>query len=224
MPDFLQKVGPEQNQHRHFLHAKRAHRNWSRRLLCIFAAVALVGLATFMHGSASVAALSETQRGRISQNCGSIQQSLRQLQVADSRTRVYLGSIYETVLSDYLTPLATRVANNNLSLNTFGASLITQQSDFSVSRSSFSSTYISYQRALEELVDYDCRTDPDGFYEKLEAVREQRADLAALVAQIRAKLTTHQTTVQSLRNQLSADEAVDDESDNADTASTEGTE
>lgn len=154
----------------------------------------------------SAAALSETQRGVISQNCGSIRQSLKQLQVADSRTRVYLGSIYETMLSDYLDPLATRINNNNLSLTDNGASLLTQESDFTVSRNSFSSTYVAYQRALEELADYDCLSDPDGFYEQLESVREQRADLAALVAQMRTKVDTHVETVQALVNQLSTEE------------------
>ena len=152
-------------------------------------------------------ALSETQRGVISQNCGSIQQSLRQLQVADSRTRVYLGSIYEVILSDYMSPLATRVANNNLSLNTHGADLITQQSDFAVSRSSFSTSYIEYQRALEGLVAFDCRMDPDGFYARLESVREQRADLAALVAQMRTKLEAHVDSVQALSDDLEQETA-----------------
>lgn len=159
---------------------------------------------TLMRVQAAVA-LSETQRGIISQNCGSIQQSLRQLQVADSRTRVYLGSIYETILSDFMTPLATRVASNGLSLEGYGADLVTQQSDFSVSRSSFSTSYIEYQRALEGLVNYNCQTDPDGFYERLETVREQRADLAALVAQIRTKLDTHKQTVRSFGDKLGED-------------------
>ena len=154
-------------------------------------------------------ALSETERGRISQNCGSIQQSLRQLQVADSRTRVYLGSIYEVILSDFMSPLATRIANNGLSVSESGSDLIMQESDFSVSRSSFSSSYIDYQRALEGLVNYDCRMDPDGFYERLESVREQRADLAALVAQMRAKLDAHLASVHGLSQDLT-EEASDD--------------
>lgn len=156
-------------------------------------------------------ALSETQRGAISQNCGSLQQSLKQLQVSDSRTRVYLGSIYETIISDYMLPLSIRIAASNWSLDTNGVKLSTQHSDFSVSRSSFSATYIKYQRSLEELVSFDCLTDPDGFYEKLENVREERADLAALVAQMRAKLETHQETVKSLAENLETEEAEDGE-------------
>ena len=158
------------------------------KIVMVLAAVCVLALpvVTFMRTQTAVA-LSEAQRGIISQNCGSIQQSLRQLQVADSRTRVYLGSIYETILSDFMTPLATRVASNGLSLE---------------GRGSFSTSYIEYQRALEGLVNYNCQTDPDGFYERLEAVREQRADLAALVAQIRTKLDTHKQTVRSFSEEL----------------------
>lgn len=173
------------------------------KIVMVLAVVCVLALpvVTFMRTQTAVA-LSEAQRGIISQNCGSIQQSLRQLQVADSRTRVYLGSIYETILSDFMTPLATRVASNGLSLEGYGADLVTQQSDFSVSRGSFSTSYIEYQRALEGLVNYNCQTDPDGFYERLETVREQRADLAALVAQIRTKLDTHKQTVRSFSEEL----------------------
>ena len=92
------------------------------KIVMVLAAVCVLALpvVTFMRAQTAIA-LSESQRGIISQNCGSIQQSLRQLQVADSRTRVYLGSIYETILSDFMTPLATRVASNGLSLEGYGA-------------------------------------------------------------------------------------------------------
>lgn len=168
-------------------------------LLSLVGAGATPFISGIFTGPAS--ALNETQRGLISQNCGSIRQSLKQLQVSDSRTRVYLGSIYETILSDYMAPLVTSINNNNLISNTTSA-IITQQSDFSVSRSNFSSTYIEYQRTLESLVNYDCMSDPDGFYEKLESAREQRADLEAIVAQMRTKLDTHISTIKTLINEL----------------------
>ena len=118
--------------------------------------------------------LSEEKRGLISQNCGTIRQSLKNLQRSDSRARTYFGAIYETVSSEYLTPLNIRLVKDDMS----SVSLINAQSKLADLRTKFSDNFINYSKSLEELIAHDCRLDPDGFYDKLVSTRKKREKVA----------------------------------------------
>ena len=58
--------------------------------------------------------LNDLERGNISAGCASIQVRLRNLQKNDSKTRVLLGTNYQTLLTNYLSPLNVRLIKNNL--------------------------------------------------------------------------------------------------------------
>ena len=62
-----------------------------------------------------VQAISEAQENAIVEHCSAIRSSLKDLQRADSRTRVYLGSYYDEILTNFITPLNMRLVENNLS-------------------------------------------------------------------------------------------------------------
>lgn len=143
-------------------------------------------------------ALTDEQRGTISQNCGTIHQSLHQLQRVDSRTRVYLGTSYETILSSFMTPLVTRLDKNG----TPSDSLTATATEFTTTRGDFAQTFTEYQKSLEELVNYDCQSDPDGFYAKLQATRSERANLNQITIQLRALITQQVTNVKQLGESL----------------------
>ena len=59
---------------------------------------------------------------------------------------------------------------NNLSTTAF----INNQNSYVTIRQNFVIDFIEYQKALENLVAMDCKTEPVEFYEKLESVRGKR--------------------------------------------------
>ena len=144
------------------------------------------------------AALSDEQSGAISQNCASIRNALKTLQKNDSRLRVLLGTTYQNILSNYISPLNVRLARNN----TPSAVLSDSQVNLVSLRDSFSQKFIKYSQDLEELIAADCKNNPEDFYAKLERARASRAELSANVKTISDALTEHAHAVEALRSSL----------------------
>ncbi len=148
----------------------------------------LLGLAAMVSVfGAPVYAISEAQTADIKERCDAIIIDLKNVQHADSRARVYLGRYYETILSKYITPLNIRLVENNLS----DSQLIANQDNFTKARNTFIIDYIEYQRALEELVGMDCKTEPAKFYDGLVKARKKRKVVASDVTQLK-KLANEQ--------------------------------
>lgn len=174
------------------------------RALVLAVTVATFGLALPAHaeettGETAKSALSEERRGSISQNCGTIRQSLKRLQYSDSRARTYFGAIYETVASKYITPLNVRLVKNDLS----SSSLISLQSKIASARSDFSADFIDYSKSLEELISLDCRLEPDDFYAHLRTTREKRAKVAEDMTVLNDLLVSSVKTAEKLKGDLS---------------------
>ncbi|MBR3180988.1 hypothetical protein IKF63_02835 [Candidatus Saccharibacteria bacterium] len=142
--------------------------------------------------------LSEEKRGLISQNCGTIRQSLKNLQRADSRARIYFGSIYETVSSKYVTPLNLRLVKNNIS----SVPMINLQTSLANSRSKFSADFIDYSKSLEELIVLDCRLNPDSFYEKLLETRKKREFVASDMKTLNELLTSSFDSAEKIKEKI----------------------
>lgn len=143
-------------------------------------------------------AVSEGQKMAISENCDKIKETLRTVQHQDSRTRVYLGRYYETVLSKYITPLNVRLVENNM----FDSGLMDNQDSFSRTRNSFIIDFIEYQKGLEDLVATDCRVEPEIFYNKLVKVRERRKVVESDTVVLKELIMTQLNLVKGLREQL----------------------
>ena len=139
------------------------------RVVAITMAITTVCVATTRLATAT--ALTEAQRGAISQNCATIKQSLEQLQHSDSRTRTYLGATYETIANKFIVPLNLRLVKNNL------PTFPDIQSNFTNEQTKFKDAYTDYMKSLGELIATDCKTDPEGFYGKLETTRGKRETL-----------------------------------------------
>lgn len=140
--------------------------------------------------------LSDAQRGAISQNCFTIKQSLTQLQKVDSRTRTYLGTTYETILTRFIVPLNLRLVKNNR------PSLPNIQSDFTAEQVKFRESYTEYMRELESLISVDCSVHPDDFYQRLETVRDKRSTLRASTIRLAELADAQYYAVSDLRNSL----------------------
>ena len=145
-----------------------------------------------------VSAISDKQKSVISEHCDAMKDDLRSAQKIDSRTRVYLGGYYETILTKYITPLNVRLVENNLST----ASLVENQNKFAEAKTSFVNDFISYQQDLEALVNTNCKSNPEEFYDKLVKVRQKRKTVEQETAKIRNLLTNHIKLVTGLKEKM----------------------
>ena len=142
--------------------------------------------------------LSDAQSGAISQHCASIKQSLRTLQRTDARTRSYLGSAYERAISDFITPLDLRLIN----VSQPNAGLTELHSKILSAREDFVRQYTIYSQSLEELINSDCQSSPNSFYDRLIETREKRVTLSKTTDSLRRLLAEHLSTVKKLDSSL----------------------
>lgn len=142
--------------------------------------------------------LTEAQSAKISSNCSTIRQNLKNLQRTDSHARTYFGAIYETVFTKYLKPMNLRLVHNDLS----SSSLLEAQTTIASTRSRFSEDFISYSKSLEELIVIDCHLEPGTFYKKLQETREKRAKVAADIKTLNQLLTSSVKSVEALKGTL----------------------
>lgn len=145
-----------------------------------------------------VGAISEAQESAIKDHCESIRDDLKKLQRADSRTRVYLGGYYETILSKFVMPLNVRLVENNLST----ASFVENQNKFADARTAFATDFITYQQELEELITIDCKREPGRFYDKLQKTRQKRKIVEQGTQKIRNLISEHTKLVDKLKGNL----------------------
>lgn len=145
-----------------------------------------------------VEAISVVQKDAIVNRCETIREELRDLQHVDSRTRVYLGRYYETILTKFITPLNVRLTENMLSTDSF----VNNQNGFVKARTNFTIDFIEYQKGLEDLVAINCKTEPEKFYEKLVAVREKRQIVASDTVKMKKLVNEQITLVTALKEKL----------------------
>ncbi len=153
----------------------------------------LAGIFALTASISPASALSALQQGAISQHCGTITQSLSTLRRADSQTRIYLGSYYESLLKKFIIPLNIRLTKTNP--DTY---LMDLQNRFTDTRNNFSQQFIKYSQKLDELIAVDCRTNPASFYRSLGHVRAERQKLAEITAIMSGIIDEHIIAVQNL--------------------------
>ena len=142
--------------------------------------------------------ITDEQKTTIVDHCDAIKNDLKLLQRTDSRTRVYLGRYYETILVNFITPLNLRLVENNIS----NTKLLDNQTNFATRRTNFVNDYIVYQQVLEELVNIDCKNEPVKFYEKLVVAREKRNLVNKDVSKLKGLADEQVKLVEELKNGL----------------------
>ena len=164
-------------------------------LFCVFCTCSLNAFAE-EGGEAQEVSLTDAQKNTIVDHCDTIKDSLKSLQRVDSRTRVYLGRYYETILTNFITPLNLRLVENNIS----NSKLLDNQTNFAAKRTNFVNDFIVYQQTLEEVLNTDCKREPVRFYEKILVAREKRKRVNKDVTVLK-KLTDEQVKlVEALKN------------------------
>ena len=142
--------------------------------------------------------LTDEQIGNIATNCPSIKESLKRVQNSDRNTRVSIGRTYQSILTNFITPLNVRLVKNNRS----DSELNNIQSKFSDARDAFTHDYVSYSQDLEALIAIDCKATPVDFYHQLEKTRSSRQKIASDISSINFIISDHVKAVTDLRNSL----------------------
>lgn len=175
------------------------NKNMKKRYVSFYC-IMLVVFCQVLMGLAGVEAkaMTDEQRSALVLHCDAIHDSLKVLQRNDSRTRVYLGRYYETILNKLITPLNVRLVENSLSTN----ALIDNQNNFAKTRTNFIIDYIEYQKDLENLVTLDCRVEPEKFYELLVQTRTKRKIVAEDTKRLRALAASNLELVGEMRKKL----------------------
>lgn len=179
-------------------------------LVALFLTFLFASHSTQIVTAAEVPPLDEAQRGAISQHCATTKQALRTLQRTDARSRSYLGSVYENLLSDFIAPLNLLLINSNQP----NTNLTTIHSEIIETRKTFIAEYTTYSQYLEDLLAIDCQSHPDEFYKQLVETREKRAALSTTTTHLRNLFSEHITAVKRLRSSLIPQEGANSESQN----------
>ena len=158
----------------------------------------IITLMLFCQPTVGVSAISGAQKKAIVDNCSAIKESLKNTQRADVRARVYFGGRFETVLTQFITPLNVKLVEKNIT----NLGLIGNQSNFVAAKTSFADDFVKYQQALEELIGIDCKSEPVGFYEKLVATRERRARMVQDIARVKRLISENIKLVTGLKEGL----------------------
>lgn len=181
-----------------------------KKVTTIFTIPVFVGIVSILSSifftTSFVSAISEPQSDAIIHNCASIKQSLRTLQRTDARSRSYLGSAYETILSDFIAPLNLLLTSSNQP----NINLTTVHSNVVDTRKAFISEYTAYSQALEGLIATDCYGHPEDFYNKLQDTKRKRATLSSTTTTLRNLLSEYLTDVRKLKNNLGAKDGATD--------------
>ena len=147
---------------------------------------------------AAANALTDDQKNTISDNCDSIKTILHNIQHEDSRARVYLGASYETIRSKYMVPLNHRLVDNGIP----APELVSNQASYTAAQDNFKDDFIEYQKSLDELINLDCKANPEGFYQTLTTVREKRQTMVQDINKLDELIEKHFSLVRELKGNL----------------------
>lgn len=123
----------------------------------------------------------EEQISKVASGCADIKKHLTKLHSTDALKRVNLGQIYESISSDMMAKLNTRIVMNKLN----GSELVSSAADFSENMKYFRENYKIYEQELKKLQDMDCASNGREFYLQLEKVRYQRKELNYNVSKLK---------------------------------------
>ena len=146
--------------------------------------------------------LSEEKIENIETDCASIKRTLKSVQNTDRNTRVSLGRSFQTILSDFITPLNVRLVKNN----DFNSTLADIQNEFAEAREDFNHKYIEYSQELETLISTECENNAKDFYSKLESTRNKRASVIESAKKLQGIVDKHVKSVEELRDSYKKDE------------------
>jgi len=159
----------------------------------IFASLIIIASGILCANFASAKELDDEGRNHISQNCAAAQSNLQRLGSSDTTTRINRGRDYDQALKLFFT-MNTRVASNNIT----EPKLAEITKEFENELSFFRDNYNSYNEQLRNTIDFGCVSEPQEFYELLEASRSRRTILNANVTKLNKLIEDYQQAIKDL--------------------------
>ena len=174
-----------------------------RQKIVVFVIATILGgisfsMPTFADNEANPGENSSYKFENIAMDCDSIKQTEKRIQNIDKNARVSMGRSYQSILTNFITPLNVRIIKNNQK----NVELTDIQSDFVSARETFNANYISYSQDFEELLKLDCKAEPESFYAQLVKTREKRAEVAAAAKKVRLVIDSHIEAVKNFKETL----------------------
>lgn len=153
------------------------------KLRLLVVAIALFGMALFLHPSAKAAEMTITPEKieLIKARCTENLATLNRLHKTDAFLRTDRGNLYRTISDKLMVPLNRRIASTQLD----GGALLTITADYNREYNRFYDAYIEYDNAVSKILEIDCNQEPVAFYTALVEAREKRSELSSINQSIR---------------------------------------
>lgn len=155
-------------------------------------------IVVFSSSTTNAIELDENRIGAISQNCSIIRERLRRIESAGAKSRVYLGTQYESIYSGLMSNFSLRLMRNGIA----NQDIANQQVAFGSAREKFRNDFISYSQELKTLISMDCRNEPEKFYQQLERTRTKRAEITNSINHLNDIIAEHRRSILDIRNGL----------------------
>lgn len=169
-----------------------------RKKLFIFGLIVILSLSFIPLTTSADSIVSNEKIENIEADCDSIKTTLKRIQNADRNTRVSIGRSFQSILTDFITPLNVRLVKNNA----FNSELADIQNNYANAREDFNRDYISYSQEFETLLSINCKEEPEHFYDQLEKTREKRNVVSESVKRLQSIVDEHVKAVETLRDNL----------------------
>lgn len=153
-----------------------------------------------INATAEQVELDDAKKDIITQNCVTSQVNLQRIQYNDTATRVNRGQAYEALLSQLMTPLNSRTANNGLSGEAAQLTQITNS--YQQALRNFKKHYEQYDDAIKGAIKIRCQNKPQEFYNYLKEAQRLRASISQDVAFLDQKIEEYRKIVDDLKNKI----------------------
>lgn len=170
----------------------------------ILSVLALVVLSSpFVYADNTSTDLSDNQISLIKANCLGVESTLNRIHANDALSRVHLGQEYETISTNFMAPMNSRVALAKLD----GVALTKTTVEFNAKLSEFRSLYQQYEQTMFRAIQMKCVDQPASFYATLTQAQSDRVAVQLSVKQLADLVTQYQQQVSDVRTQaLSPDQ------------------
>lgn len=163
-------------------------------ILCLVF-VGLFGVLSFNSVNAQSTTLTQNQYELITGNCTALKSTLNQLHSNDALLRINAGQTYESILAKLMRRFNERVAYSNMN----GDELEVVASNFELTLNTFRNNYVTYERQLSLIMDIDCMTEPQVFYDALMLAREYRNQLHDNVLGLNQAMSQYSITLDKFK-------------------------
>lgn len=139
-------------------------------ILALFFSVAASGVFLWQARAQETTPMTEAHIARIRANCVEAQSTLGQLHASDALLRVNRGRLYESISTQLMVPLNSRISISQLD----GVKLVAISTTYESQLASFRSNYKLYEEAMSQTLRINCTNEPVAFYDQVNDTRNKR--------------------------------------------------